>query len=427
LTVDDSFSRDYTQYFGLNQAEGITLSQARNILRQAEGVTGIKAALIYGVFVPDTITPVPASEGNLAQNDSGMAQSSLLRSRNHSDRDRLELLLITAEGKPIRQSLNVTRAEVISMANQFRSTVTNVRSRRDYLAPSQKMYQWLVAPLEQNLQQRGIKHLSYIMDNGLRTIPIAALHDGKEFIVQRYSVGLMPSLTLTDTGYKDVRNLEVLAMGAEQFADLSPLPAVPVELSAIAGQLWSGKSFLNQAFTLKNLQSARASTPYGIIHLATHAEFQPGQPSNSYIQLWDTKLRLDQLPQLGWNQPQVQLLVLSACRTALGDEQAELGFAGLALQAGVKSTLGSLWSVSDQGTLGFMTQFYEILKKSPVKAEALRQTQLAMLKGEVRLQGGKVVTSGGSFPLPPQLAQLTNKDLTHPYYWSAFTMVGNPW
>ncbi len=427
LEIDDSFSRDYTTYFGLNQAEGITLGEARNILRQAETLTGIKSAIIYAVFVPDTITPVPASDRNLARDDSGMAQSSLLRSRNHSNRDRLEVLLITAEGKPIRQSLNITRAEVISMANQFRSTVTNVKSRRDYLAPAQKMYQWLLAPLEQNLQQRGIKHLNYIMDNGLRTIPLAALHDGKDFIVQRYSVGLMPSLTLTDTNYEDVRNLEVLAMGADQFPDLSPLPAVPLELSTIAGQLWPGKSFLNEAFTLKNLQSARASTPFGIIHLATHAEFQPGQSSNSYIQLWDSKLRLDQLRQLDWNAPQVQLLVLSACRTALGDEQAELGFAGLALQAGVKSALGSLWSVSDEGTLGFMTQFYEQLKESPAKAEALRQTQLAMLRGEVRLQGGTLVTNHGSFPLPPKIAQLANKDLTHPYYWSAFTMVGNPW
>jgi CHAT domain-containing protein len=191
--------------------------------------------------------------------------------------------------------------------------------------------------------------------------------------------------------------------------------------------LWSGKSFLNDAFTLKNLKEARSRKPYGIVHLATHAEFKPGKPSNSYIQLWDTKLQLDQLPTLGLNKPPVELLVLSACRTALGDEEAELGFAGLALQAGVKSALGSLWYVSDEGTLGLMTQFYEQLKSSPMKSEALRLAQLAMLKGETRLQGGNLVTSGGSIPLPPELAKLGDKDLTHPYYWSAFTMIGNPW
>jgi CHAT domain-containing protein len=105
----------------------------------------------------------------------------------------------------------------------------------------------------------------------------------------------------------------------------------------------------------------------------------------------------------------------------------ELGFTGLAVQAGVKSAMGSLWYVSDEGTLALMTQFYERLKQAPNKAEALRQAQLAMIKGEARLQGGNLITSRSSIPLPPELAQLGDKDLTHPYFWSAFTMVGNPW
>jgi CHAT domain-containing protein len=342
--------------------------------------------------------------------------------------DRLELILVTADKNPIRYSVKATRAEVMSMANQFFNAVTNRRSTpNEYLPPSQRMYQWLVAPLEQDLQQQGINNLTYISDTGLRTIPLAALHDGKEFIVERYSVGLMPSLSLTDTRHVDLRNLEVLAMGADEFADQKPLPAVPLELSAIAGQLWPGQSFLNEGFTLKNLKKARDREPFGIIHIATHAHFKPGKPRNSYIQLWDGKLSLDQLPKLGWHKPPVELLVLSACRTALGDREAELGFAGLAVQAGVKSALGSLWSVSDEGTLGLMTEFYEKLKQTPIRSEAVGQAQLAMLKGEVRLQGGKLITTRGSFPLPPQLARLRDRNLTHPYYWSAFTMIGNPW
>jgi CHAT domain-containing protein len=89
--------------------------------------------------------------------------------------------------------------------------------------------------------------------------------------------------------------------------------------------------------------------------------------------------------------------------------------------------MGSLWYVNDEGTLGLMTQFYEYLKSAPIKAEALRLAQLAMLKGEVRLEGGKLVTSRGSVPLPPELARLGDKDWSHPYYWSAFTMIGSPW
>jgi CHAT domain-containing protein len=342
--------------------------------------------------------------------------------------DSLELVLVTSEGKAIRRRVaGTTRSQVLRVADAFRGTVTNERDRRGYLAPAQQLYRWLVAPLEPDLQARQIDNLTFIMDAGLRSIPLAALHDGKGFIIEKYSVGLMPSLSLTDTRYTDLRNAQVLAMGASQFSDQSPLPYVPVELSAIANQLWPGKSFLNEAFTLSNLQSIRQQQPFRIVHLATHAEFKPGQPNNSYIQLWDSKLRLNELSKLGLDKPLVDLLVLSACRTTLGDEQVELGFAGLAVQAGVKSALGSLWYVSDAGTLGLMTEFYEKLKQAPIKAEALRQAQLAMLKGEVRLQGGQLITSNGSFLLPPELVLLREKPLSHPYYWSAFTLIGNPW
>jgi CHAT domain-containing protein len=123
----------------------------------------------------------------------------------------------------------------------------------------------------------------------------------------------------------------------------------------------------------------------------------------------------------------VELLALSACRTALGNQQAELGFAGLAVLAGAKSALASLWSVNDQGTLALMTDFYQQLDQAPIKAEALRRTQVAMLKGQVRLEGSKLRISDKEIPLPPELVQARNQTLEHPYYWSGFTMIGNPW
>ena len=427
LGIDRLLSNDFAQFLGLGETSPITLAQARDILRQIESATGVKPALIYAVFVPSTLTPVPGSDNRLALDASEIVHSSLLRAQSPSKSDRLELILVTAEGKPIRRSVNATRAEVISKAKEFRTTVTEVFRSHRYLAPAKKMYQWLTAPLEQDLQQLGIKNLVYIMDTGLRSIPLSALHNGKTFIVENYSVGLMPSLSLTDTRYVDVKNSSVLAMGASEFTDLNSLPFVPTELSVITGQLWQGKSLLNDAFTLSNLEAARNSQPYGIIHLASHAEYQPSDPSNSYIRLWDSKMRLEQLRRIGLNKPPVELLVLSACRTALGDEDAELGFAGLAVQAGAKSVLGSLWYVSDEGTLGLMTEFYNQLKHAPIKAEALRQAQLAMLRGEVRLHSRQLITSRGNFPLPPQLEQLKDSNFTHPYYWSAFTMIGSPW
>ncbi len=186
---------------------------------------------------------------------------------------------------------------------------------------------------------------------------------------------------------------------------------------------------VEQAFTINNLKSQRASQPFGIVHLATHAEFQPGAPGNSYIQFWDTKLRLNQMRQLQWNNPQVELLVLSACSTALGDKDAEMGFAGLAVQSGVKSALASLWNVSDEGTLALMTAFYQQLRIAPIKAEALRQAQVAMLRRQVRLEAGQLRGPGlrGGLQLPPNLAALGTRDFSHPYYWAAFTMIGNLW
>jgi CHAT domain-containing protein len=286
----------------------------------------------------------------------------------------------------------------------------------------------MIAPLEDSLKKCETDTISFVVDRGLRGMPFAALHDGQQFLVEKYSLSLMPSMNLTDTRYVDIRNSQVLAMGASQFSELNPLLAVPAEIATISRE-WPGVSFLNEGFTLENLKRQHQSRPFGVIHLATHGEFRPGAPSNSFIQLWDSRLRLDQLRDLRLNDPQVNLLVLSACRTAVGDAQAELGFGGLALQAGVQTAVGSLWYVSDEGTLGLMTEFYQQLKTAGIKGAALRQAQIAMLRGEVRLEGGRLRGSsrGEGVELPASLQGFADLKLSHPYYWSAFVMIGSPW
>jgi CHAT domain-containing protein len=180
--------------------------------------------------------------------------------------------------------------------------------------------------------------------------------------------------------------------------ELSPRPSVPNEIKTIV-EIRGGKSLLNQQATLENLKIE--SRNFSIVHLATHSDFK-GELNNSYILLWDQLLRLNQISELGWNKRQspIELLVLSAGKTAAGNSQMELGFAGFAVQAGVKSVLGSLWYVSDEGTSEFMIKFYQQLKTAPIKAEALRQAQIEMIRSD---------------------------SLSHPYYWSAFTMIGSPW
>ncbi|NDJ21799.1 CHAT domain-containing protein [Nostoc sp. B(2019)] len=343
----------------------------------------------------------------------------------------LKILLVTPKSNPIIKSIPAAnREDLLKITKQFQTELSNPRdvNNTNYLASAKQLYQWLIAPIEKDLKAENIDTLVFCVGAGLRSVPFSALHDGEQFLIEKYSVSLIPAFSLTDTRYSDIRNFSVLAMGASQFKNLEPLPAVPIELSTIV-QSKGGSRFLNDKFTLENLRSQRYQKPYKIIHLATHGVFQPGSASNSYIQFWNTKVQLNQLRQLQLNTPLVELLVLSACRTALGDKQAELGFSGLALEAGVKSAMGSLWSVSDAGTLALMTEFYQHLRTSPIKAEALRQTQIGMLNEQIQIKQGQLRQAGlrVGTPLPPEIAKLGDFNLSHPYYWAAFTMIGSPW
>ncbi|AFY91939.1 CHAT domain-containing protein [Chamaesiphon minutus] len=407
---DTPITEDYKDLKTINR------EKPQAILQNIEDSTGIKPAIIYVVFSPPNLDIDVAKDLNHISN---LARDSF----------QLELVMVTKKGAPVRKTIPVTRQKTIEIAKKFRSQVSSVNAENPtaYLPAAQELYKLFIAPLEPELKQRKIQNLVFIMDGGLRALPVAALHDGKQFLVERYSVGAMPSIGLTDTRYVDVRNAKVLAMGAENTPNQRPLPAVPVELKTISGTIWTGTALENDDFTPANLVNQRQRQPYGILHLATHGDFKSGGPENSYIQFKNERLGLDRLRQLRLNDPPVELMVLSACRTAVGDEDAELGFAGLANRAGVKSAMGSIWYVSDEGTLGLMTSFYRNLKQAPIKAEALRQAQVAMLQGKVRLQDGKLITAGDNVSLPPSLVKLGNINLTHPFYWAGFTIVGNPW
>lgn len=399
--LEETSTREFENYLKLPRQSTIQNgANLTDILRQIDATTGVKSAFIYVKF------------------------------RKSLNQDTLTLLLVTPYKQPISIKLDgITRSLALKEVAKLRSEITDIgkTATTSYLPPARQLYQWLISPLEAELQAQGIKNLVFLMDSEMRCLPVAALHDGHGFLIERYSLGLMPSVSLTNPRYADIKNAQVLAMGADRFTHQNPLPGVPIELAVITQQLWRGSSFLNEAFTLDNLKSARSQQPFQIIHLATHGEFKPGKPNNSYIQLWDSKLRLDQLRDMGWDSPQVELLVLSACRTAVGDRDAELGFAGLAIQAGVKSALGSLWYVSEEGTLPLMAEFYRHLRVAPIKAEALRLAQLAMIHKQVRILPGQLRSAGVKVSLPSTLARMGEENLSHPYYWAAFTMIGSPW
>jgi len=397
--IDQLFEDQYEDYFGENITDKeITAENLRETLKTIESQTGQRAVVIYVRAFPD----------------------------------QLQLVLVTPDTPPIPKTIpNINRQQLEQELKKFNHAINNNTSHA-YLPTAQTLYKWLLAPLENEIEHLEIDTLIFSMDAGLRLIPLAALHDGQQFLVENYSIGFVPSFSLTDTRYQTLKDAQVLAMGIDDFSHSTQenLPSVPLELSTIVGNLWTGDSFQNQDFTLDNLRTQRRQNPYSIVHLATHADFPPDGGKGAYIQLWNQKLGLEELRLVEWYAPPtVELLTLSACKTAVGDENAEMGFAGLAVQAGVKSALASLWKVNDAGTLALMTGFYSQLSKDEItiKAKALQQAQIAMLRGEVRIESGQLVGTDITVSLPQQLKNLNDSQLSHPYYWAGFTMVGIPW
>ncbi|MGB0564333.1 MAG: CHAT domain-containing protein, partial [Spirulinaceae cyanobacterium] len=420
--AESQISNDYSDFADVDP---LTIAEMQDILQDIQGQTGVKPALIYFTFLPSEVAQQP-DETLIASthNDLGLLLSQDLTGAN--PQDELQVILVTSQGDPVVQrTAGITREQVVNQVRRFRRGLLTANGRR-YLRPAQQLYDWLLRPLEPELAAQGIENLSVVAAQGARSLPLAALHDGEQFLIEQYSVGQMPSLALVDWRYRPINGANVLAMGASQFVTQGSLPAVPTELALITAQQ-PEQIYLNDQFTYNNLAAEAGDRDFQILHLATHAAFQATAPEDAYIQLWgQERLQLQDLRELGLAQdPAIELLVLSACETALGDADAELGFAGAALQAGVKSVLASLWQVSDLGTLVLMDTFYDAVADPGVtiKAEALRQAQLALLRGEVTVQGGAI----GDISLPPELARFSNTDLTHPFYWSGFTLVGSPW
>ncbi|WP_353930695.1 CHAT domain-containing protein [Okeanomitos corallinicola TIOX110] len=420
---------EYSQYLGTPLFGEISShEEIGDQLNKLAKLTGRNAAILYVTSLEDKLSlilvpPKPAEKDLLNENKNLKTKPQLFAQNNQYK-----------VGEVVREIVvEANSSEIEKNAKEFRSQVTNSRSNT-YFNSANKLYNWIIKPIEPALELNKIHTIVFCLDSGLRTLPVAALYDGEKFLIEKYSVGLIPSFSLTDTRYVPIVKSDILALGISQSTEgQEPLPSVPLEIQTVSKEIWPnrGQTLLNQESTLENLESLSRQKHFGILHLATHGDFKPGSINNSYIQLWNQKLRVDQIKnisrELGWQKdPKVEMLVLSACRTAVGSNEAELGFSGLSVQAGVKSVLGSLWYVSDQGSLALMTKFYEQLNINGLRSESLRQAQLAMLTQKVRITDKELyLSTEKAIPLPPELNNLGTINLSHPYYWSAFTMVGN--
>jgi CHAT domain-containing protein len=319
---------------------------------------------------------------------------------------------IPAQSQTVTATVNDLRFKL-----EQRSDLANT-----YQEPSQQIYDWLIRPFAQDLQAAQIETLVFIQDGILRSIPMTALSDGKQFLVEQYAIASTLSLTLIEPTQLEQRSLKVLGFGLTKASTvpvsifLAPLSYVKTELDRITKTLPGSKEFIDEAFTIDRLKQELTQNTFPIVHLATHGKFgidsrdtflvtgkqtSAAEASKSEPQNYNEKLTMNQLYQiLQTVEKPLELLTLTACETAVGSDRDALGIAGISLQAGAKSAIASLWQVDDQATAELIAQFYQNLGQGMGRAKALQVAQKSWLQNH----------SGARH---------------HPGYWAALTLVGD--
>lgn len=345
--------------------------------------------------------------------------------------DRLEVILSIPEEPLQRYSAPVTADTVTEVSNELLRTVRNIRTPIPTVQqPAEQLYDWLVAPARASLDASGLKTLVFVPDGVLRNLPLATLYDGQDYLIQNYGVAIAPTLQLLEAGKLDADSLSALMGGlSEGVQGFFPLPWVEDELTQLQ-DIVSAQVILNDNFTTEEISERIREASFPIVHLATHGEFS-STVEDTFILTFNDRLDINELRELlqtaALDRPRpIELLVLSACRTATGDDRAALGLAGVAVRSGARSTIASLWYVRDQATSRLMIALYANLASAgTTKAEALRQAQIAMVNGDLEF----VIRGEDRSPIRTinlrENPDQANLSLAHPYFWSAFVLVGN--
>ena len=347
----------------------------------------------------------------------------------------IDLTLITSDGTVIGRRTELSLSEFADLLRGFYGKITSQRSLDPALPSSEasKLYSLFLEPIQDVLATEEVTTVLISADRGLQAIPFSALARQGQFAVDSLSFSFTPSLSLTDLSIPlaSPQTDQILIMGSTQFSGLAPLPYVNQEVENIA-QYYGGQSVIGDQFTSSRVVSDLRTSNESLIHLATHADFKGGRPDESMIYTSDGSISFESFKSIRRNRElnPMNLFVLSACRSALGDSDSEMGLAGLALQAGSKSAIGSLWYVDDVATSAFFSQFYRYLSDGVAKSTALAQTQRDFSSGKIKIQGSDVVLGSGEVLLSGlSAAQKYNypQDFRHPFFWSGFVLLGTPW
>lgn len=360
--------------------------------------------------------------------------------------EKLHIILTTPEVQ-IVHDVAISSKKLSRKIMDFRITLQN--PRRSPLSHAQELYQVIFAPVAEDLRQAGAKTLMLSLNGVLRYLPMAALHDGENYVAEHYQLTIYNTAAKLVIKDRPTEKWRVGGLGlSKSVLNLTPLPNVPAELEGIVRRddpldkdgVLPGVIYLDESFTLEAVEAVLAEE-YQVMHIASHFELMPGTIQNSRLVLGDgTTLSLAKIRDDGYDFGGVELLTLSACNTAVGGAGANgsevESFGSLAQMHGAKGVLATLWPVIDQSTGIFMKNFYRLHKEQAdmTKAKALQQAQMLFIHGgpgtgekqgdtqrarKARIYRGKTFDEDDSFTLDP------NSPYAHPYYWSPFILMGN--
>ncbi|WP_315789832.1 CHAT domain-containing protein [Fischerella sp. JS2] len=379
------------------------LTQARNVLES------LQLAELNNFFREACVEANPQPIDKLDTSAAVVYPIILSNQQNsNSNIEKLEVILSLPNQPPRLYTTNLKKQELEETVEQIQAFLKSPETDLEHSLPYyQKVYDWLIRPLRQDLENNKIQTLVFVLDEKLRNIPMSVLHDGKQYLLQKYAIALTPGLQLINPKPLTEINIKAITAGiSEPREGFEGLPQVKQELKQIEDLGVATKLLLNDKFTTKEIQNEILNSDVSIIHLATHAQFS-SIADDTFILFWDQRMNVKQLGNLLRNNTltsrrPIELLVLSACETAIGDQRATLGLAGVAVRSGARSTMATLWSVQDESTAKFMGNLYSQLeqaKKTKInKAQALQQAQLALLK---------------------------DQQYSNPHFWAPFVVVGN--